>query len=217
MYSGTPSTHDIVAPTLYTPSDDHQHDDWAETHLGREVVFCAEMERDVHIVLRQIVSIVLAGCTLAWIYLHLLCHFFLYMTWIRILRQLFGLKSSCRVISLKIVLIFLSYCHCNFWAVQLELHCCLLLSFFWRWSIASWISFFVNSGMGLCWSGNLSSFSVRDSVLIPRHLLHLRTSFRRFHRKHLQFPVSCWWFRLFCFWPSERGFTFLPTWYWGCS
>ena len=36
------------------------------------------------------------------------------MTWIRILRQLFDVKSSCRIISLKIVLICLSCRHCNF-------------------------------------------------------------------------------------------------------
>ena len=66
-------TRDTVAPILCIPSAGLQYGGWAETHLGQEVVFCAGMGRDVHIVLWQIICIVLAGYILVCNYLHLLC------------------------------------------------------------------------------------------------------------------------------------------------
>ena len=121
------------------------------------------------------------------------------MTWIRILRQLFGVKSSCRVISLKIVLIFSFVSSLQFLSCSARTP---LLSFafpFFRRSMASWISFCVNSGTCTCLSSILSSSSVRDSISCPVSLSSLSYKFRKIQRKHLRFPVSSWWFLLLCF------------------
>ena len=124
-------TRDIIAPAPCTPSGGLQHDGWAETHLGQEVVFCAGLGRDVRIELWQIICIVLVGYILVCSFLHLLCR--LSCKW-----PGYGSCANSSAWSLHVVLFrwrffgfFPSSCHYNFWAVQLALHCCLLLYLSW--------------------------------------------------------------------------------------